>query len=287
LPTLSWRIDVGTIREDRAHDKHNEQKRLLRFGRGNAKLDSGVFTFSLPAGHFCPHARACRAQADRRTGFISDGKAVEFRCYAATSEARARSVRESRWHNAELLKGCRGTKEMAALLLRSLSPFAGVVRIHVAGDFFSQAYLDAWLAVAVSRPRTLFYGYTKGLPFWVRRLDELGTGREPGAVPNFVLTASVGGTHDHLIAEYGLRAAKVVFTEQEAVDLGLPLDHDDTHAMTPGGEFALLVHGAQPAGSEAAKALARLRQSGEFGYGERADRIRHERGRPRLALTVV
>jgi hypothetical protein len=176
---------------------------------------------------------------------------------------------------------------MATLLLTSLSPYAGVVRVHVAGDFFSQAYLDAWLAVARARPRTRFYAYTKALPFWLRRRDELGTGREPGELANFVLTASVGGTHDHLIAGHGLRSARVVFSEDEAADLGLPVDHDDTHAMTHGGDFALLVHGAQPAGSEAAKALSRLWHAGEYGYGERADQARRERGRPRHRLALV
>ncbi len=178
---------------------------------------------------------------------------------------------------------------MTTLLLKSLSPYAGVVRVHVAGDFFSQAYFDAWLAVARERPRTVFYAYTKALPYWVRRLDEVGTGREPGEFTNFVLTASQGGTHDHLVAEHGLRSARVVFSEDEAADLGLPLDHDDSHAMTHGGDFALLVHGSQPAGSKAAEALARLWQSGEYGYGERADRIRSERGRtrPRMTLALI
>jgi hypothetical protein len=272
-------------REDCAHT--GPESPLLKFGRGNAKLDPGVFTFSLPAGHFCPHARACQSRADRRTGFIADGRRTEFRCYAASSEARARSVRESRWHNAELLRRCRSADAMTDLLLRSLSPYAGVVRAHVAGDFFALAYLDAWLAVARARPRTLVYAYTKALPFWGRRLQDIGTGREPGVVTNFVLTASVGGTHDHLIGELGLRSARVVFSEQEAEAQGLPLDHDDTHAMTHGGNFALLVHGSQPTGSEAARALARLWQEGEYGYGTRADLARRERAGVRRKLSLT
>ncbi len=247
----------------------------LKFGQGNSKLDEGITTFSLPAGWFCPFADQCRSRADRQTGKITDGPNTTFRCFSASGEVR-KSVREARWHNAELLRGL--TKdEMVQLILDSLSPFAGYVRLHVSGDFFSQDYLDAWLEVARRRPRTLFYGYTKSLPFWVRRLDEIPD--------NVVLTASYGGTHDHLIAEHGLRSARVVFSEAEAAALGLELDHDDSHAMQQAGpSFGLLIHGAQPAGSEAQKAVSTLRAQGEFGYGERADEIRRERGRTPLAL---
>jgi hypothetical protein len=236
---------------------------LLTFGHGNAKLDSAIWTFSLPAGHFCPFAEACQSKADRKTGRLKDGPDVEFRCYAVTSEARAKSVRDSRWQNAELLRACETTEDMAELILASLSPYAGHVRLHVGGDFFSQAYFDAWMEVAHERPRTLFYTYTKALPYWVRR---------KGILPsNLVLTASYGGTHDHLIEKHGLRYARVVFSEGEAAELGLELDYDDTHAMKPGPSFALLIHGIQPPGSPASKAMARLWSQGEYGYGERAE----------------
>jgi hypothetical protein len=251
-----------------------ERRRLLRFGRGNAKLDDGIYTFSLPAGHFCPFADACRSRAHRQTGHIKDGPHTEFRCYAASNEARARSVRESRWRNAELLRRCKSKEQMTQLILESLSPYVGVVRIHVSGDFFTQEYLDAWLQVAQLRPDTRFYAYTKALPFWVTRLEEIGTGHAPGAVPNFILTASYGGTHDHLIEQHGLRFAKVVFSVFEAQAEGLPLDHDDSLAMKHGPSFALLLHGTQPPGSPAAKALSALWRAGEYGHGQKADAAR-------------
>jgi hypothetical protein len=249
----------------------------LRFGRGNAKLDEGIYTFSLPAGHFCPFAKACQSKAHRHTGRIKDGQNTEFRCYAASSEARARSVRESRWHNAELLRACKSKKEITQLILESLSRYAGVVRIHVSGDFFSQDYFDSWLEVAALRPETRFYAYTKSLPFWTARLQEVGTGHVAGTVPNFILTASYGGTHDHLIEQHNLRFAKVVFSILEAQAEGLAIDHDDSLAMKHGPSFALLLHGTQPPGSPAAKALSSLWQAGEYGYGERANAARASR----------
>lgn len=246
----------------------------MKFGQGNSKLDEGITTFSLPAGWFCPFADQCRSRADRATGKITDGPNTTFRCFSASGEVRG-SVRDARWHNADLLRGL-SLEELVQLILDSLSPFAGYVRLHVSGDFFSQDYFDAWLEVARRRPRTLFYGYTKSLPYWVRRLAEIPE--------NMVLTASYGGTHDHLIEQERLRSARVVFSEHEAAALGLEIDHDDSHAMQPGPSFALLIHGAQPAGSEAAKAITALRAQGEYGYGERADEIRRERGRMPLAL---
>jgi hypothetical protein len=213
------------------------------------------------------------SRTDRETGRVQDGPHTEFRCFAASDEQIRPSVRKARWHNFELLRGL-SKKDTVKLLLASLSPFAGVVRIHVSGDFFSQAYFDAWLEVARQRPNTRFYAYTKALPYWVRRMGEIPA--------NLVLTASIGGTHDHLISEHGLRSARVVLSEDEAKRLGLALDHDDSHAMNPGPSFALLIHGMQPAGSPASKAITMLRRQGEFGYGKKAD----ERRAQRVALPV-
>ena len=85
----------------------------------------------------------------------------------------------------------------------------------------------------------------------------MGTGYKAGDIQNLVLTASYGGSRDELIDRHGLRYARVVHSEAEAEDLGLELDHDDSHAMKPGPSFGLLIHGTQPAGSDAAWALVR------------------------------
>jgi hypothetical protein len=112
---------------------------------------------------------------------------------------------------------------MAELILASLTPYAGVVRIHDSGDFYSQDHFDSWCEVARRRPWTRLYGYSKSLPFWVAQL---------GDVPaNLVLTASRGGRYDHLIDKHQLRYAQAVFSEREAEELGLAIDHDDALAM--------------------------------------------------------
>ena len=60
----------------------------------------------------------------------------------------------------------------------------------------------------------------------------------------------------------------MVFSEEEAEARGLEIDHDDSHAAVPSwlnNDFALLVHGVQPAGSEAARALSALKGKGSYG----------------------
>lgn len=274
---------------------------LLRFGAGNGKLDGVIEHFSLPAGWACPGARHCLARAvETHEGWrIEDGDEVLYRCFSASEEARYPNVRATRWHNFDLLKAAADTSRttagqaaaMASLILASLpirqrvfdiaidgEVYKLLVRLHIGGDFWSQAYFDAWLLVASRRPDVLLYGYTKSLPFWVRRLDVMPH--------NLVLTASEGGRHDHLIGKHGLRMARVVFTEAEAAAAGLELDHDDSHAMRRGPSFGLLLHGPQPAGTPASKALAALRAAGDWGYGRVAARQRREAAR-RVALPLV
>jgi hypothetical protein len=56
-----------------------------------------------------------------------------------------------------------------------------------------------------------------------------------------------------------------VYSEAKAKRLGLPIDHDDHHAYSlKGGDFALLIHGVQPSGSEAGKAVRALRGKGSY-----------------------
>jgi hypothetical protein len=88
---------------------------------------------------------------------------------------------------------------------------------------------------------------------------------------HFYLTASHGGTLDYLIPKYPdvfQRVAYVVYTEEQAAELGLEIDHDDSHCLGD-KPFALLVHGSQRAGSEAMQAVTQRKKDGGFvGYGK-------------------
>lgn len=228
---------------------------LLKFSKGNAKLDGSIYTFSLPSGFSCPHALDCLSKANKDTGKITDGKKTSFRCFSASQEALYPSVRAQRWHNFDALKGLT-VSQMYGLISLSLPSKAKKIRIHVGGDFFSQVYFDAWLAIAQDNPSVTFYAYTKSLPYWVARLDEIPS--------NLILTASRGGRKDELIEKHGLREARVVFSVEEAESLGLDIDHDDSHAYQTGPSFALLIHGTQPKGSEAGKAKNALKGLGSY-----------------------
>jgi hypothetical protein len=227
---------------------------LLKFGDPNAKLKKMIRklglklkTFTLPAGWTCPGAKDCLSRADRATGKVKDGDETEFRCFMASAEARSPSLRELVWHNLKLLKASlkTGWMETADLIHNSLPEKFDIMRVHVGGDYFSYEYLLAWIEVAKRNPEKVFYSYSKSLHLF----------KEFALPENLVLTASRGGKYDDLIDLHGWKEALVVYSEQEAEQKGLEIDHDDTHAAFGKENFALLIHGTQPAGSIASKAL--------------------------------
>lgn len=247
---------------------------LLKFSTGNGKLSDRLI-FSIPAGYTCPHAGVCKTFADRTTGKITDlpqethSDAQDFRCFAAMSETRP-NVRDARWHNWDLLKKTMYTADccvqgMADLIDLSIAVHQEeeMVRIHESGDFWTEHYMRAWIEVAKRRPSQKFYAYTKSLGMWISLEHEMPS--------NFYLTASWGGTLDHLISKCRntfTRIAYVVYTQEQADALGLEVDHDDSHCFG-NKPFALLVHASQRAGSDAMKALMQRRKDGEFfGYGK-------------------
>lgn len=244
-------------------------KDKLKFGSGNAKLSAGIATFSLPAGHTCPFAKECFSKADKLTGKIIDGNHCKFRCFAASQECAYPSVRKARWFNFERLQKL-SMEKMIALIQASLPKGFAYVRVHVSGDFFNEKYFLAWLNVAINNPLTTFYGYTKATPFLVKYAKYIPR--------NFRFTASKGGTCDNLIAKHKLRSAEVVYSVNEAKQKGLEIDHDDSHAITAENSFALLIHGTQPAGSDASKAWEKVKKTiGGYGNGSKRYKMAGEK----------
>ncbi len=249
----------------------------LVFGKANSKLqgletklNKRVYTFSLMSGHTCPYAKECRSSAVfNGSGWkIVDGSDTQFRCFSASEEVIYPSVRESRINNMVLV-------ELAAVDINkaiecidlNFPKKCDVLRIHVGGDFKTQAYFDAWVEYARRNPSVLFYAYTKSIPFWVKRLGELPS--------NFMLTASRGGYKDELISRNNLREAivinpalsnhKIIDAHHASVDgIVYEIDHDDSHAALSGGSFALVLHGIQPADTNASKGLKMLKGFGSY-----------------------
>lgn len=236
---------------------------MLKFGKGNAKLGSHIITFSLLSGWSCPGAKECKSKVIIVNGKrkIKDGPFTKFRCFSASNEALFPVIYNARQHNFKELKAVgRSLPKTIRLIQDSLPNATRWLRIHVAGDFFSQLYFDAWVVVAKRNPDILFYAYTKSITYWLKRMHKIPS--------NLLLTASFGGRHDELVKVNNLRYAKVVFSEAEARKLKLPIDHDDSHAYTPGGSFALLLHGTQPKGSASSVALQNLKNKGITGYNK-------------------
>lgn len=226
---------------------------MLKTSHGNSKLSKRIKIVSLPAAYACPGARDCKSKVVEMGGKakIVDGKHTRFRCHEASLEVRRPNVRAARWHNFDQLRALRTKEEIASLILPATEPnIPGTMRVHGSGDFFSQRYFDAWMMVAKMTPNHHYYAYTKSINYWHNRLNDIPS--------NFVLTASRGGKYDYMITPC-MRTATVVYSEQTAADLGLEIDHDDSLAMKHGPDFALLLHGVQPKGSDASKAKEKLK----------------------------
>ena len=242
----------------------------LKFSKGNVKLPKRIIHFSLPSGHSCPAALTCLAKSDYHTGKITDGRYQKFRCYAAMQEARHKHIRNQRWSNFSALRRL-GRKKIHTLLKANLikehdeyirdHQQRPIVRAHVGGDFFKEDYFLAWMDLARELAPTWFYAYTKRIDLWVMHMDDIPK--------NFELNASRGGKFDDLIDIHNLKSAEVVYSVDEATQKGLELDHDDSHAYTRGPSFGQLIHGCQPAGSDASKALSQLKKDiGWTGYSK-------------------
>jgi hypothetical protein len=219
---------------------------------------TGIGTTSLPAGYSCPDALECLAKVIKTPEGrlkIQDGPEMEFRCFEATMEVYKTAIYNRNWHNFTILRETKNDiAKMVEIInagIQELPRSVNLIRIHIGGDFYSKNYLLAWYEVARLNSSIHFYAYSKSLRFWTETIDQVPA--------NFELTASYGGRYDHLIEQYGLKYSQVVFSEDEAAELGLKIDHDDSLAAFGKKPFALLLHSTQPAGSKAAAALKQIR----------------------------
>ena len=246
---------------------------VLGFSKNNAKLEWPYF--SLPAGYTCPFATVCKNFPAKWEGPIKGGKfkkpasweknvkpgpQAEIMCYAARAQGQYPGANIQAFKNLDLLKRMKTKEKMANLIIKSMEYHGlantDILRIHEAGDFFSQDYLDAWIEVAKRMPQTLFYAYTVSLPYYKARKNSLPK--------NFKVIASMDKHNEKFIMDNGLRYSRVVGSEEEARELGLPIDVDDSIAWGSDDDFALVIHGSQPKGSEAAETLKQNRKSGLY-----------------------
>ena len=226
---------------------------MLKFSFQNSKLNElakhlnlrkkQVVGFDLPAGYTCKMADICKTFANRKTGKIRDAKSMQFRCYAAGSEARFPDSRKAHWHNYDLLKGLI-YQDMVTLINASLPAGVKVVRIHSSGDYFSKDYFAAWVRVAYENPDIIFFGYTKYLNY-VRFAKET-------KLKNFKLVYSYGGKMDNQVTDEP--TARVVNSSLDGRRFHVPVacvknPADDYNFILAGKSFAIALHGTQPHGT--------------------------------------
>lgn len=227
-----------------------KKRYLQKWLRGRRK----VYSLDLLSGWSCPFAKDCHSKAVQtpKGRRIQDGPDCQFRCYAASQEVQYDNVYKVRKDNFDAIRKCRTQADIVKLLESSLPKNAGIVRWHSAGDFFSPKYFGAAVELAKRHPDVLFYAYTKALGYWASNFDDIPA--------NLVLTASRGGRLDELIDTWGMRSVVVVKSGYQARKAGLPVDNDDSHAADPArreNDFALVIHGTQPKGSELGKVVAK------------------------------
>lgn len=167
----------------------------------------GIFTWSIPAlavklsngtnVKTCPNAGACATV-----------------CYARNGTYNFSNVKGRHTQNLEYV--IEDPQGWFAQMLEEVSKpkMRGKhIRIHDAGDFFSQDYLEMWLRLARLVPEVTFYCYTKEVSMFKRVLAE-------GCPDNFKYLFSMGGKEDHLIDKENDRHAEVFPDDAAILDAG-------------------------------------------------------------------
>lgn len=198
-------------------------KTALKWTLNNAKLakttgEAGAYRvagFGLPAVQTCPRAGECRKV-----------------CYATQGSYRFSGVVAARAHNLALARAPRFAETLKADMAAIAAKF-NVVRIHDSGDFFSQKYLDAWVAAARAFPGVIFYAYTKSFA-------HLNFSAAP---ENFRVTQSLGGKDD-LKVDLNKPHARIFADDAARVAAGY-LDGNVSDALAIEGavKIGLVYHG--------------------------------------------
>lgn len=110
--------------------------------KGNRKLPKTTGIFNLPHLVTCPGATAdCKAY-----------------CYARKAEVQYKQVLPYRYTNLALSKA----KDFVANMVAEITRLKlRTIRIHESGDFYNQAYVNKWTAIAKALPSVRFTFYTK------------------------------------------------------------------------------------------------------------------------------
>jgi hypothetical protein len=164
----------------------------------------GIFNWTLPAFgvtltdgtnmNVCPQAGAC----------------ASF-CYARSGTYNFSNVKRRHIQNLEyILEDPDGWFNQMLEEVQKPKMAGKHIRIHDAGDFFTEDYLHLWIKIAELTPEVTFYCYTKEVTLFKKQ-------KFPS---NFKYLFSMGGKEDHLIDLENDRHAEVFKDDAAILDAG-------------------------------------------------------------------
>jgi hypothetical protein len=222
IKALQIETGVKSVFTQNAKMKRSSQNgiHLYNFGIPAFRSKSGIAT--------CPNARHCVAGCYARSG-----------AYVWSTVAQA-------YENRLDLTRTKGFEQVITYhidkLLKKHPTGSILLRIHDSGDFYSQAYQEAWYLIASqyeNNPRVQFYAYTK----MVSQSLNI-SGLKP---KNFKLIFSYGGSEDSQINTERHHHAKVFSSLEDLVKAGyVDGTHDDTvAALGLDCKIGLVYHGTK------------------------------------------
>lgn len=168
----------------------------------------GIFNWPLPAF-------AGRLDDGRTYNTCPEAGACQKLCYARVGAYRFSNVLAAHQRNLKMILDTpQEWEQQMAAELQHKRYCNKWIRLHDSGDFFSDAYLPAWLRIMRGAPEGVrFYCYTKSVDRF-RRLVE------PDPPANFLWCYSLGGTQDHLLDLEKERHAEVFPGTEELEEAG-------------------------------------------------------------------
>ena len=156
--------------------------RVFNFGIPAYKSASGKLT--------CPFADAC----------------VKF-CYAKKGAYVWSNVQPAFEKRYQLSKTDDFVNKMNQEIIKKKPDY---VRVHDSGDYYSKAYLDKWLAVAIHNPRVRFYSYTNCVEMF----------KNVTLPANYDIIFSDSGKQKHLIDKTKDRHTRIFHSHKELISTG-------------------------------------------------------------------
>lgn len=197
---------------------------IPRLTTGNSKLKADkIAAFTLPAGITCPGSGVCNSERG---------------CYAMHGPMAWPDSIKKQVENFEASKRDDFVFQMIHAIAQVLGRFR-YIRIHDAGDFYSQSYISSWEKIIdhFQGAPIQFYAYTKS--FADERLDLSGL----WLLPNLNLIQSVGSRDDSRLDITKPHAR--IFPNREALEESEYIDCDESDLPAAMGHrlIGLVAHG--------------------------------------------